>query len=246
MLQTNQQLTKKAKRQLRKEGVLKKEPVAIQSSMKLKPITPLTDNQGKAFDSWHNDKDVFMHGSAGTGKTLMALYFGLREVMLENADKVIIVRSTVPSRDMGFLPGSQQEKERIFELPYHEICATLYGRSDAYEILKQKGIIQFVTTSYIRGLTFDNTIVIVDECQNMAWHELNTIMGRIGNYSRFVFAGDTKQSDLDERHGKFDLMKLIEVCKRMKCFDFIQMLPQDVVRSGKAREYITVCENLGY
>lgn len=233
-------LTKKAKRQMRKEGV------TIQSRMKLNTIKPLTDNQHIAFDNWMNDKDVFMHGSAGTGKTLLALYFGLREVLLENAERVIIIRSTVPSRDMGFLPGSQKDKERIFELPYHEICTTLYGCTDAYERLKQKGIIEFVTTSYIRGLTFDNAVVIVDECQNMAWHELNTIMGRIGNYSRFIFAGDTKQSDLDERHGKHDLLRLIEVCKRMKTFAFTQMLPNDVVRSGKARDYIIACEQLGY
>ncbi len=231
---------KAARRALRKEGV------TIKSGLKLLDIDPLTDNQEIAFEAWHNNKDLFMHGSAGTGKTLLAFYFGLREVKLDNADKVIVIRSVVPSRDMGFLPGSQKEKTAVFEQPYHEICKTIYGRGDAYEILKQKGIIQFETTSYIRGLTFENAVVVIDECQNMAWHELNTIMGRIGEGSRYIFAGDTKQTDLDERGGKHDLQKLIKVCKVMNSFEFIQMMPEDVVRSGKARDYIMACETLGF
>ena len=240
MLQTATHLTKSQKRQLRKEGV------TVKSGLKLKRIEPLTENQGRAFTAWHADRDLFMHGSAGTGKTLLAFYFGLRELILDNIDKVIVIRSTVPSRDMGFLPGNMAEKSKIFELPYYEICNTLYDRGDAYGILKDKGAIVFTTTSYLRGMTFDNSVIIIDECQNMAWHELNTIMGRVGNYSRLIFAGDTKQTDLDERSGKHDLLKMIEVCKRMKSFEFIQMLPEDVVRSGKARDYIMACEQLGY
>ena len=233
-------LTKSQKRQLRKEGI------STKTTMRLQRIVPLTKNQERAFRSWENNKDLFLHGSAGTGKTLLALYFGIREVVLNNADHVILLRSVVPSRDMGFLPGNIIEKTRIFETPYYEICRLLYGREDAYCVLKEKRHILFTTTSYIRGLTFENCVIIIDECQNMAWGELNTIMGRIGNNSRIIFAGDTKQSDLDERHGKHDLMKMINVCKRMKSFDFIQMLPDDVVRSGKAKEYIMACEECGY
>lgn len=241
MLTTAQPLSKRAKRELRKQ-----EKVTVNTGMQLSKIKPLTENQRLAFDAWANDKDLFLHGSAGTGKTLIAFYLALREVMLDNADKVIVVRSVVPSREMGFLPGSAKEKMKVYELPYYDVCNVLFNRGDAYEILKQKGTIEFISTSHIRGLTFDNACIIVDECQNMAWHELNTIMSRIGHYSRFIFAGDTKQSDLDERKGKFDLNRMIQVCKNMECFKFIQMTPDDVVRSGKAKQYIMACEHLGY
>tara|TARA_R110002126_G_scaffold107868_2_gene243604 strand:+ start:90 stop:728 length:639 start_codon:yes stop_codon:yes gene_type:complete len=209
-------------------------------------IQPLTENQKFAFDEWAHNKDLFIHGSAGTGKTLIAFYLALREVLLDNADRVIVVRSTVPSRDMGFLPGSAKEKMRVYESPYYDICKTIYGNKDAYEILKEKGTIEFISTSHIRGNTFDNCVVVVDECQNMAWPELNTVMSRIGENCRFIYAGDTKQSDLEDHKGKYDLNKMIAVIKRMATFSFVQMFPDDVVRSGKAKQYILAVEALGF
>jgi len=241
MLSKAKPLTKRAKRELRKQ-----EKLTVNAGMQMEKIQPLTENQARAFESWAYDKDLFLHGSAGTGKTLIAFYLGLQEVINGNADRVIVIRSVVPSREMGFLPGSEKEKMKVYELPYYDVCKVLYNRGDAYEILKQKGIVEFISTSHIRGMTFDNAVIVVDECQNMAWMELNTIMSRIGNYSRFIFAGDTKQSDLDERKGKHDLQKMIHVCKNMNCFEFIQMTPDDVVRSGKAKQYILACEQLGF
>jgi len=238
-MQIAQQLTKKAKRQLRKEKV-------TLNTMPLIDIQPLTENQRRAFEAWYHGKDLFLHGCAGTGKTLMAFYFALREVVLENCDKVLVVRSVVPSRDMGFLPGSENEKMRNYELPYYSITEQLFNRSDAYEILKQKEAIEFTSTSFLRGLTFDNTTIIVDECQNLSWMELHTIMSRVGEGSRIIFCGDTAQSDLDERKGKYDLNRMIEICKQMECFEFVNMTALDVVRSGKARQYIIACNALGY
>lgn len=238
-MQIAQQLTKKAKRQLRKEKV-------SLNTMPLVDIQPLTENQRRAFEAWYHGKDLFLHGCAGTGKTLMAFYFALREVVLENCDKVLVVRSVVPSRDMGFLPGSENEKMKNYELPYYGITEQLFNRSDAYGILKQKDVIEFTSTSFLRGLTFDNTSIIVDECQNLSWMELHTIMSRVGEGSRIIFSGDTAQSDLDERKGKYDLNRMIEICKRMDCFEFVNMTPDDVVRSGKARQYIIACNELGY
>jgi len=241
MLQTaHRQLSKKAKRALRKEGV------TVNSGLRLKKIEPLTTNQEIAFESWYNDKDLFLHGSAGTGKTLLAFYFGLRELKLDNTDKVLIIRSAVPSRDLGFLPGSEKEKLKQYELPYYGICNELYDRGDSYEILKQKGSIEFTSTSFLRGLTFDNCVVIVDEMQNLAWHELNTLMSRMGENCRMIFCGDTKQSDLEEYKGKYDLLKMMKVINIMPSFKSVQFVPDDVVRSGKAREYLMACDSLGY
>ena len=239
MLNVAQPLTKKNKRELRKEKVTLK-------TMNLRDIQPLTQNQERAFEAWYHGQDLVLHGSAGTGKTLMALYFGLREVMIGNADKVLIVRSVVPSREMGFLPGNEKEKTKQFELPYYGICEYLFGRGDAYEILKQKDVIEFTSTSYLRGLTFDNTIVILDEMQNLAFNELHTVMSRIGEGCRIVLSGDTAQSDLDERKGRYDINRMIEICRNMDCFDFINFQPEDVVRSGKARQYIMALNKLEY
>ncbi len=237
MLTASHNLTKKAKRELRKERVTLK-------TMHLEEIEPLTQNQDRAFQSWFHGQDLVLHGSAGTGKTLMALFFGLREVKYGNADKVLIVRSVVPSRDMGFLPGSEKEKTKQYEAPYYGICEYLFGRADAYEFLKDKGVIEFTSTSYLRGLTFDNTIVILDEMQNLAFNELHTVMSRIGEGCRIILSGDTAQSDLDERKGKGDICRMLEIIRRMECFDFISFHPEDVVRSGKARQYIIACEEM--
>lgn len=235
-----QPLTKRAKRDIRKQKL------SISSGMQLEAIKPLTANQQRAFTAWYNNKDLFLHGCAGTGKTLIAFYLGLREVLLDNAEKVIVVRSVVPSREMGFLPGSAGEKTKVFELPYYEICKTLFGRHDAYDILKQRGTIEFITTSHIRGMTFDNAVVIVDEIQNTCWAEQHTVMGRMGTNTRMIIAGDLAQSDLENHRGKFDVEKLMTVTKKMNCFEFIDFQPEDVVRSGKVREYILACQGLGY
>lgn len=232
-------LSKKAKRELRKEK-------STLNTMSLKDIIPLTEHQDEAFSEWHNNQDLMLMGSAGTGKTYMALYFALREVVLGNADKVLIVRSAVPSREMGFLPGSETEKMKNYEMPYADICADLFQRGDAYSILKQKGIIEFSSTSFLRGLTFKNCVVVVDEMQNLAWMELHTVMSRIGDGCRMIFSGDTRQSDLETHKGKADLLKIVDVVKRMLCFSFVTFQPEDCVRSGKARQYLMACESLGY
>lgn len=239
MLTAAQPLTKKNKRELRKEKVTLK-------TMNLRDIQPLTQNQECAFEAWYHGQDLVLSGVAGAGKTLMALYFGLREVMLGNADKVLIVRSVVPSREMGFLPGNEKEKTKQFELPYYGICEYLFGRGDAYEFLKQKDVIEFTSTSYLRGLTFDNTVVILDEMQNLAFNELHTVMSRIGEGCRIVLSGDFAQSDLENHKGKNDILKMLEIIKQMGCFSQINFKPEDVVRSGKAKEYIMAFNSVLY
>ena len=139
---------------------------------------------------------------------------------------------------MGFLPGNQKEKSKVYEAPYYSICSELFNRGDAYDILKQKGIIQFNTTSFIRGLTLNDSIVIVDECQNMTWHELDSVITRLGENTRIIFCGDFRQSDFrwdDEKEGLHDFMRVI---KRMSSFDFVEFDKDDIVRSDVVKEYI--------
>ena len=236
-----QKLSKRQKRLLRKDG---SNGTGINN---IEPVEPLTDNQERIFDSYYTGKNLMLHGTAGTGKTFSAIYLALNDVLFEDMyDKLVIIRSVVPTRDMGFLPGNTKEKTRVYEIPYHTICGELFHRDDAYDVLKNKDKIEFMTTSYIRGLTISDSVVIIDEIQNMNWQEISSVLTRVGKGCRVILCGDTKQSDLTERTGKLDLLKLIKVCQKMGSFDFIQMTRDDIIRSGFVKEFIIECENLGY
>ena len=211
----------------------------------LKKVSPKTTNQEQIFKEFVNGKNLLIHGLPGTGKSFLSLYLALNEIeQFREHHKITIVRSVVPSRDMGFLPGSIKDKAKVYEAPYIGICAELYGRGDAYEILKNKGVISFETSSFLRGMTIDNTIVIIDECQNMTYHELCTIVTRIGKNSKVIFCGDYRQTDLkydDEKSGILHFMKIIGSMKRY--FSTVEMMVEDIVRSGLVKEFIIRKEN---
>lgn len=218
-----------------------------QNHFSLRRIKPLTVNQEETFDAFNQGKHLLLHGVAGTGKTFISLYLALNEVLKGNSfyDKIVIIRSVVPSRDRGFLPGNVKEKTKVYEEPYREICDDLFGRGDGYDILKTKKLIEFGTTSYLRGITFKNAIVVVDESQNMNYHELDTIITRIGDNCRIVFCGDYRQSDLNskERTGLLEFMKIID---RMGCFDKVEFGVEDIVRSELVKNYIVTKLELGF
>lgn len=236
-----ERLTRAEKRELRQQKRNERqEQKKVKLSLNLKTVTAKTSNQELIFKHFINGKNLLIHGLPGTGKSFLSLYLALDELEeYRDYSNVTIIRSVVPSRDMGFLPGNIKEKSKVFEAPYQAICTELYGRGDAYELLKQKGIINFETTSFLRGLTLDNTIIIVDECQNMTYQELNTIITRVGNNSRIIFCGDYRQSDLkydDERSGIINFMKILN--KMPKYFTTIELSENDIVRSGLVKDYI--------
>jgi phosphate starvation-inducible PhoH-like protein/PhoH-like ATPase len=211
-----------------------------------KPIQPITENQKLTFEQYYQDSNLLLHGVAGTGKTFISLYLALNEVII-NREKsnVIIVRSVVPTRDMGFLPGNEKEKTKVYEQPYQAICTELFGRSDSYEILKAKKTIKFISTSFIRGITLNNSIVIVDECQNMTFHELDSVITRIGENSKIVFCGDFKQTDLiksDDKNGVKTFMSLLD---KLSSFRHVEFKEEDIVRSGLVKEYIIAKDKMG-
>lgn len=207
-------------------------------SFQLRNIVPLTTNQQRTFDFYGSGKNLVLHGYAGTGKTFISLFLALNEILTPGSryDKIIIVRSVVPSRDIGFLPGSIKDKIRVYEEPYTEIVDDLFGRSE-YDAMKLRGIIQFTTTSFLRGLTFNNAIVIVDEIQNMTFAELDTVMTRLGDVSKAVFCGDFRQTDLNERD-RSGLVDFLGVLKKIGSFAYVEFDKDDIVRSGLVRDYI--------
>lgn len=224
----------------------KKDNAQTWNHFSLKEIKPLTPHQEDTFDAFTHGKHLLLHGVAGTGKTFISMYLALREVLNSNRYKqIVIVRSVVPSRDVGFMPGNLKEKIKVYEDPYRVICDDLFARGDGYEILKQKRLIEFTTTSFLRGMTFDNSIIIVDESQNMSIQELDTVMTRVGENCRIMFCGDFRQSDLiraDERKGLLTFMKILD---KMSCFEKIEFGKEDIVRSQLVKNYIISKLELG-
>jgi len=216
-------------------------------SLSLKQIKPITENQNIAFSDWKEGQNLLLHGLAGTGKSYISLYLALKELFTQGSyyKHILIVRSVVPTRDMGFLPGSVKDKSKVYEAPYQGICTDLFGRADAYELLKTKHIIDFTTTSFIRGNTFHDTIVIVDEVNNLTFHELDSVITRLGDNCRIMLCGDYRQSDLIYQNDRNGLITFIEVIRKLKGFSHIEFGIDDIVRSGLVKSYIIAKHELG-
>jgi phosphate starvation-inducible protein PhoH len=214
----------------------------------MRQISPLTVSQSDLFNSYKEGKNLAAIGTAGTGKTMCGLYLAMSDVMTKKEyEKIVIIRSAVQTREQGFMPGSQAEKAAVFEAPYQDIANDLFGRKDAYQILKQKGMIEFMTSSFVRGLTFDNAIILVDECQSMTYHELDTIITRVGESSKIIFCGDTRQDDLAINRNRADISGLgdfMQVLKDIPSFKTVQFTVDDIVRSGLVKEYIIAKEKV--
>lgn len=209
----------------------------------IKTIKPLTPTQNDMFHAWYNDKHICTHGSAGTGKTFLALYLAINQILEKRQNRIIIVRSAVPTREVGYLPGNLAEKLAEYETPYSDIMWELVDRKSTYQDMKDAGLIEFTSTSFIRGLTWDNAIVIIDEGENMTFHEIDSIMTRIGKNSRIIFTGDIKQTDLDgKKSGKPGIQEALKVFGNMKEFEIIKFTKDDIVRSEFVKSWIVASE----
>ena len=209
-------------------------------------IDPLTDNQRKLFDAYAEGKHLVAYGCAGTGKTFITLYNALREVLDERTpyEKIYLVRSLVATREIGFLPGSYEDKSDIYQIPYKNMVKYMFQMpSDAefemlYGNLKSQETIKFWSTSFLRGTTLDNAIVIVDEFQNCTAHELDSIITRVGENSKIMFCGDASQSDLQKSNERNGIVDFMNILRKMPSIDIIEFGVDDIVRSGLVKEYI--------
>jgi len=208
---------------------------------------PITGNQKQAFNLWDEGENLILAGSAGTGKTFIAMYLAM-ESMLERStpyDKIIIVRSVVSVREVGYLPGKLDEKTSVFEAPYRAICEELFEDKSVYNKLVNNHQVQFETTSFIRGKTFDRALIVVDEMQNLNFHELDSVMTRVGENCKIVFCGDYLQTDFEREQDRLGISKFMQIIDRMKDFTVIQFGWDDIVRSGVVRDYIMTKEMMG-
>ena len=222
----------------------KKQDIKLDNLVTVKPIT---DNQKVVFNAWRKEnKNLFLFGAAGTGKTFISLYLALEQVLDPKSkyENVIIIRSVVPTRDMGFLPGDEEDKSALYQVPYHNMVQFMFEQSSdnafsmLYDRLKNQGSVTFLTTSYLRGITLDNSIIIVDECQNLTFHELDTIMTRVGQDTKIIFSGDFFQTDLNKNVDKDGMAHFMDILTEMEEVSAIEFNIGDIVRSGLVRSYL--------
>ena len=219
----------------------------------LNQIKPVTDSQKLVFDTWKKGQNQFLFGCAGTGKTFVSLYLALSEVLRNETpyDKVIMVRSLIPTREIGFLPGDKEDKAALYQVPYSNMMQFMFEQPNEqafeslYNRIKAQGSYYFLSTSFLRGLTFDNSIIIVDECQNLNFHELDTIITRVGQDSKIVFCGDFSQTDLTRTNERNGLMDFLQILQEMEEFNCVEFNIGDIVRSGFVRNYLIQKTKLG-
>ena len=212
----------------------------------MREITPLTANQKTLFDSYAEDKNLVAYGCAGTGKTFITLYNALRDVLDPETsyEKVYIVRSLIPTREIGFLPGDHEDKSILYQLPYKAMVKYMFEMPTEadfemlYGNLRAQDTIDFWSTSFIRGTTFDKAIILVDEYQNLNFHELDSIMTRVGENSKIMFCGDATQSDLVKTNEKNGIIDFMQILRLMESMEVVEFGVEDIVRSGLVKEYI--------
>ena len=206
----------------------------------LKTIEPLTENQKKAFTGFRKGSHLVLSGAAGTGKTFIGLYLALEAVLqnIKEYQRVVIVRSAVPTRDIGYLPGTLEEKEEAYKLPYKSIINDLFDDGSAWSKLHSTKNIEFMTTSFVRGLTINNAIVIIDEAQNCNYHELCSIITRLGDSCKFIVCGDYLQSDFTRQNEKDGIKLFTTILEHMRHFDVIEFEWKDIVRSNLVRDFL--------
>ena len=225
--------------------VSKKKTLGI-SHTELSDIKPITDNQKEVFEQYQKGQNLFLYGVAGTGKTFVALYNALKDVLDPKSprERVYIVRSLLPTRDIGFLPGDEEDKSYLYQVPYQNMVRFMFKQPDErsfdqlYNNLRNQGTIDFLSTSFLRGVTIDNGVIIVDECQNLNFHELDTIITRVGQDTRIVFAGDIQQTDLTKTNDRNGILDFVNIMQEMKEMDCIEFGIGDIVRSGLLKSYL--------
>lgn len=204
-----------------------------------------TRKQKLAISKFKRGNNLALLGSAGTGKTLLSCYIASLALLSDiGINRIIICKSAVPTRDVGFLKGDLEEKLEIYEEPYIDTFQSLFNRRNTYYDMKDQGKIKFASTSFLRGLTFDNSIIVLDEVQNLTFHEINSVLTRLGEYSRLIITGDTRQLDLDDKKQKSGLPVFKQISKKLSSFSTIEFNKNDIVRSGFVKEWITLVEDL--
>jgi phosphate starvation-inducible protein PhoH len=241
-------ISRKARRRMQREGLLDQEGKVNKKKFKINEnLYPLTPAQVEAKEAWDEGYDLDLHGCAGTGKSFLGLWFALEQLIKGNIEQIIVVRSAVQGREQGHLPGTAAEKAAEYFKIYKPLIEQILGDQNAYDLLVKSQQLIFETTSFNRGITFDNAVILVDETQNMNFQELDTIITRGSDSTRYILSGDTKQDDLTgkRRNDSSGLAQFQKILDEMPEFDGITFFPEDIVRGGRVKSYIMTKERLG-
>lgn len=252
MSDRSQRLTRRQQRLAEKQNHKEKQSNVVNISsfnLQLIKVKPLTDNQQITFEKYDDGDHLLLCGAPGTGKTFLSMYLAFEEIQSRQSkvNRLVIIRSAQPSKQIGFLKGTDKEKVAVYETPYRMHCAKLFGRADAYDILKQKGLIEFQPTSFLRGTEIDDAVILYDEFQNGNYMECRTVISRLGANSRLILAGDTKQDDLTSArfNEESGASTTIEVLRRVKSVSEVIFTVDDIVRNGFIKEFILAEMQLG-
>lgn len=201
-------------------------------------LTPRTDNQKLLIDALKEYSQVFILGPAGTGKTYVTATFAADLYTLKEIDKIVITRPHVAvGKDIGFLPGTLEEKTYPWALPVLDVLQKHLGKGAVETGIKNDNI-EMAPLALMRGRSFDNAFIIVDEAQNITTHELKMLLTRVGEGSTIVLNGDVQQSDLKEADG---LSKVIHLAKKhMLPVPVIEFGVEDIVRSDICAQWVKV------
>ena len=220
----------------------------------LLPIEAIGPAQTEAFAKYKENKNLFLTGSAGTGKTFVLLYLAFADVFDDESpyDKVILIRSLLPSRDAGFHSGSLEEKANYYQAPYRQLVKFLFEMQSKdefaalWDLLIEQESVEFQTTSFLRGQTFDNAIIICDEAQNLNFAELDTVMCRVGQNTKIMFSGDEAQTAFINNDDKEGMYNFQGILGEMEECEVIKFGIGDILRSGLCRSYLIAKEQFGH
>jgi phosphate starvation-inducible PhoH-like protein len=217
-------------KQARKRQVTEeREPVARFSGVQPKNLA-----QQLYLEAIERSDVVFGIGSAGTGKTFVAASYAAEKLYYREINKIIVTRPNVEaSRSLGFLPGELEEKYAPYLEPFEGVFIRAFGKS-LYELFRKRGQIEPKPLGFMRGATFDNAIVLVDECQNMTEKEFKLLLTRVGDGTKVIFSGDSRQVDIPDS----GLMSTIERLKLIPSIETVEFYPSDIVRSDLCKQII--------
>ena len=208
------------------------------TTRKVSGIVPKTEKQKELLDALKASSQVFILGPAGTGKTYVTATYAADLYTTKEIDKIVITRPHVAvGKELGFLKGDLQEKTMPWALPVLDVLEKHLGKGTVETAIKN-GNIEMAPLALMRGRSFDNAFIIVDETQNITTHELKMLLTRVGEDTTIVLNGDIQQSDLKEADG---LSKVIHLAKKhMLPVPIIEFGVDDIIRSDICAQWVKV------
>jgi phosphate starvation-inducible protein PhoH len=238
---SKQRVTQRVKKRFTSEvNIIDFQPYLPQKKQRVQ-LSPRNANQELYVRKLQDDaKSIILAiGPAGTGKTMLAVQNGIRLFQEGKVDKIIVTRPAVSvDEDLGFLPGTLNEKMAPWTRPIFDVFAEYYQQKDIAKMLEE-GVIEISPLAYMRGRTFKNAYIIADECQNTTVNQMKMLLTRLGDGSKMVVTGDLAQADRMNDNGLIDFCNLL-TGKSLKHIDIIEFDHKDIERHNAVKEILAI------